>query len=102
MTKVALSGAGGNMGRVLRVELQKRGIDLRSAGGRTPLEPLHDGEDVMWQSHEPAGVASLGARCASRAVTAISSLAMQEASHLPAVREHRRPWLAGCAPSASA
>src|SRR6185436_284006 len=47
MTKVALSGAGGNMGRVLRVELQKRGIDLRSAGGRTPLEPLHAGEDVM-------------------------------------------------------
>ena len=47
MTKVALSGAGGNMGRVLRVQLQKRGIDLRSAGGRTPLEPLHDGEDVM-------------------------------------------------------
>ena len=47
MTKVALSGASGNMGRVLRVELQKRGVDLRSAGGRTPLTPLHEGEDVM-------------------------------------------------------
>ena len=47
MTKVALSGAAGNMGRMLRVELQKRGIDLRSAGGRKPLEPLHAGEDVM-------------------------------------------------------
>jgi uronate dehydrogenase len=47
MTKVALSGAGGNMGRILRTELPKRGIDLRSAGGRSPLEPLHDGEDVM-------------------------------------------------------
>lgn len=47
MTKVALSGAGGNMGRILRVELQKRGVDLRSAGGRTPLEPLREGEDVM-------------------------------------------------------
>src|SRR5215475_15372570 len=47
MTKVALSGAGGNMGRILRVELKKRGVDLRSAGGRTPLEPLHNGEDVM-------------------------------------------------------
>src|SRR6187455_1692208 len=47
MTKVALSGASGNMGRILRVELQKRGMDLRSAGGRTPLEPLHAGEDVM-------------------------------------------------------
>ena len=47
MTKVALSGAGGNVGAILRVELQKRGVDLRSAGGRTSLEPLHPGEDVM-------------------------------------------------------
>jgi uronate dehydrogenase len=47
MTKVALSGASGNMGRILRVELQKRGVHLRSAGGRTALEPMHPGEDVM-------------------------------------------------------
>ena len=47
MTKVALSGASGNMGRMLRVELPKLGVDLRSAGGRTPLAPLRDGEDVM-------------------------------------------------------
>src|SRR5438093_13243386 len=47
MTKVALSGASGNMGRILRVELQKRGVDLRSAGGRQPLKPLHEGADVM-------------------------------------------------------
>src|SRR5206468_170433 len=47
MTKVALSGASGNMGRILRTELQKRGVDLRSAGGRSPLQPLHEGEDVM-------------------------------------------------------
>jgi len=47
MTKVALSGASGNMGRILRTELQKRGVDLRSAGGRNPLVPLHEGEDVM-------------------------------------------------------
>ncbi len=47
MTKVALSGAGGNMGRILRQALQRRGVDLRSAGGHQPLEPLHDGEDVM-------------------------------------------------------
>lgn len=47
MTKVALSGAGGNVGRLLRVELPKHGVDLRSAGGRTPLMPLHPGEDVM-------------------------------------------------------
>ena len=47
MKKVALSGAGGNMGRLLRVELQKRGVNLRSAGGRTPLVPLQEGEDAM-------------------------------------------------------
>src|SRR5262245_21297609 len=47
MAKVALSGAGGNMGRLLRMELPKRGVDLRSAGGRNPLTPLRDGEDVM-------------------------------------------------------
>src|SRR6058998_4306275 len=47
MTKVALSGAGGNVGRTLRVELHKRGVDLRAAGGSRPLEPLFDGEDVM-------------------------------------------------------
>ena len=45
--KVALSGAGGNVGRILRSELQKRGVDLRSAGGSQALQPLHDGEDVM-------------------------------------------------------
>ena len=47
MTKVALSGASGNMGKILRTELQKRGVDLRSAVGRNPLVPLHEGEDVM-------------------------------------------------------
>src|SRR5215211_2698537 len=47
MNKVALSGAGGNMGKLLRVELPKRGVDLRSAGGHNPLTPLRDGEDIM-------------------------------------------------------
>ena len=47
MTKVALSGAGGNVGRILREELPKRGIDLRSAGGFKPLLPLRASEDVM-------------------------------------------------------
>jgi len=47
MTKVALSGASGNMGKILREALQKRGVNLRSAGGRTPLTPMHEGEDVM-------------------------------------------------------
>ena len=47
MTKVALSGASGNMGKILRPELLKRGVDLRSAGGRTALSPIVEGEDVM-------------------------------------------------------
>lgn len=47
MTKVALSGASGNVGRILRIELPKHGLALRSAGGTQPLQPLRDGEDVM-------------------------------------------------------
>ncbi|MEB5967391.1 NAD(P)-dependent oxidoreductase [Comamonas testosteroni] len=47
MTKVALSGASGNMGRILRAELVKQGVDLRSAGGRSSLTPLHPTEDLM-------------------------------------------------------
>jgi uronate dehydrogenase len=46
MTKVALSGAGGQLGRFLRPALLAQGFDLRSAAGRTPLEPLHPGEDI--------------------------------------------------------
>jgi len=45
--KIALSGAGGQLGRVLRPALIKRGVDLRSAGGSKPLEPMFAGEDVM-------------------------------------------------------
>jgi uronate dehydrogenase len=47
MTKVALSGAGGQLGRFLRSALLEKGVDLRSAGGRSPLEDLRPGEDVM-------------------------------------------------------
>jgi uronate dehydrogenase len=47
VTKVALSGASGQLGRFLRPALLERGIDLRSAGGRTALQPLRPGEDVM-------------------------------------------------------
>jgi uronate dehydrogenase len=47
MTKVALSGASGNIGRVLRPRLLDRGIRLRSAGGTRPLTPLSPDEDVM-------------------------------------------------------
>ena len=46
MTKVALSGAGGQLGRFLRPTLLERGVDLRSAGGRSPLTPLRPDEDV--------------------------------------------------------
>lgn len=45
--KVALSGAGGNVGRILRSELTKQGVNLRSAGGARPLEPMFEGEDTM-------------------------------------------------------
>ena len=44
------------MGKILRVELPKRGVDLRSAGGRTPLEPLSPGEDVMHGDLRDPGV----------------------------------------------
>jgi uronate dehydrogenase len=45
--KVALSGAGGQVGSILRAELPRHGVDLRSAGGRHPLAPMREGEDVM-------------------------------------------------------
>lgn len=47
MTKVALTGADGNMGRILRRERPKHGVNLRSAGGRTPLVPHPEDEDLM-------------------------------------------------------
>lgn len=47
MTKIALSGAGGIVGSILRKGLRERGVDLRAAGGSRPLVPLFDGEDVM-------------------------------------------------------
>lgn len=47
MTKVALSGAGGIVGSILRKGLRERGFDLRAAGGSRPLAPMFDGEDVM-------------------------------------------------------
>jgi uronate dehydrogenase len=47
MTKVALSGASGGVGRVLRPALLEHGVDLRSAGGSKPLTPLTPEEDVL-------------------------------------------------------
>ncbi|WP_322014711.1 NAD(P)-dependent oxidoreductase [Paraburkholderia sp. J12] len=47
MKKVALTGAAGQLGTVLRRELLARGVNLRSAAGSKPLEPIVDGEDVM-------------------------------------------------------
>ena len=46
MAKVALTGARGQIGSVLRAELLRRGVDLRSAGGSKPLVPLVEREDV--------------------------------------------------------
>jgi uronate dehydrogenase len=45
MTKVALSGADGQLGKFLRRTLLAQGVDLRSAD-RHPLEPLHPEEDL--------------------------------------------------------
>ena len=47
MKPIALSGAGGNIGKILRQGLQAKGYTLRSAGGTRPLEPLFEGEDLM-------------------------------------------------------
>jgi uronate dehydrogenase len=46
MTKVALSGASGNIGIVLRPALLKLGGGLRSAGGRRTLTPIAPEEEV--------------------------------------------------------
>ena len=46
MTKIALSGAQGNIGRVLRPELLRRGYAVRSAEFE-PLAPLVAGEDLV-------------------------------------------------------
>ncbi|HZZ12588.1 MAG TPA: NAD(P)-dependent oxidoreductase [Paraburkholderia sp.] len=47
MKKIALSGAGGQLGSVVRKKLIARGVALRSAAGSRALTPLVDGEDVM-------------------------------------------------------
>ena len=44
--RVLLTGAAGNMGRLLRLELPRHGIVLRSAGGRQPLVPHTADEDL--------------------------------------------------------
>jgi len=47
MAKAALSGASGQLGSFLRPALLERGVDLRSAGGRSALDRLRPDEDVM-------------------------------------------------------
>jgi len=63
MKKIALSGAAGQLGTVLRAALIKRGTVLRSAGApdpREPLTPLAAGEEVMHGDlSDPAVVDSL-------------------------------------------
>ncbi|UEM01539.1 NAD(P)-dependent oxidoreductase [Skermanella rosea] len=46
MTKIALSGGSGSIGRVLRPALLARGFGLRSAGGSRPLDPVSPEEEV--------------------------------------------------------
>ena len=48
MTKVALTGARGQLGTVLRPELLRRGVDLRSAGGSKPLTAVVEREDICF------------------------------------------------------
>lgn len=48
--KIALSGAGGNIGRILRRELPARGFTLRALSGRRPADPTKPavpGEDLV-------------------------------------------------------
>ncbi|BFG80339.1 NAD(P)-dependent oxidoreductase [Paraburkholderia terrae] len=47
MKKIALSGAGGQLGSVLRRALLARGCALRSAVGLNPMAPLVDGEELI-------------------------------------------------------
>ncbi|SAK51698.1 NAD-dependent epimerase/dehydratase [Caballeronia hypogeia] len=47
MKKIALSGAGGQLGSVVRAAFVARGTPLRSAAGSKALTPLIEGEDVM-------------------------------------------------------
>ncbi|WP_019450034.1 NAD(P)-dependent oxidoreductase [Cupriavidus sp. BIS7] len=47
MTKIAMSGAAGQLGTVLRAALPARGYRLRSAGGSKLPVPLCDDEEVM-------------------------------------------------------
>lgn len=44
---IALSGASGAVGQILRAELPQHGIDMRSAAWSKKLTPLTYGEDVM-------------------------------------------------------
>jgi uronate dehydrogenase len=46
MTKVALLGASGNIGQVLRPVLLKQGLALRSAGGTRALTPVAPEEEI--------------------------------------------------------
>ena len=57
MKKIALSGAGGQLGSVVRAAMIARGTPLRSAAGSKALTPLVEGEDVMHGDlREPAVV----------------------------------------------
>jgi uronate dehydrogenase len=48
INKIALSGAGGQIGRFLRPALLAKGIKLRSSGGRKPLEKVDHNEEICF------------------------------------------------------
>ena len=48
MTRVALSGAGGQVGSMLRPRLLEHGVRLRSGGGLAPLAPISEAEEVTY------------------------------------------------------
>jgi uronate dehydrogenase len=56
MTKAALTGAIGNIGRLLRPELLKRGVLLRFVGGTQPLSSLSLAEEVCHGDLRDCGV----------------------------------------------
>lgn len=59
MTRVALSGAGGQIGTVLRPKLLQRGIRLRSDGGPVALTALPGEEVTSGDLRDPAAVDAL-------------------------------------------
>ena len=99
--KVALSGASGAIGTVLRPRLVERGIDLRSAGGSKPLQALSAAEEVMHGDlRDPAVVVDVAVAAAREVVhdqqTAVPQHllvvgAVRASTRAPLLRAGQRP-----------